>query len=164
MSFGHYVGTLNEWVGKIFAWLIVILVLEIVYAVVARYVFNAPVVWHFDLTYMLYGGIWMLGCPYAVLHKRQVRIDILFERLTARKQSIVEIVGYVVLFFPLTIMLFYTGLNRALYALSVGEVFKYTAWVPIAFPFRMVLPVAMFLLLLQGIAEFISTVHSLKKS
>ncbi|PZP54536.1 MAG: TRAP transporter permease DctQ, partial [Azospira oryzae] len=48
------------WSGKIVGWLIVPMVLSLVYEVGARYLFNAPTVWAYDMTFMLYGSFFML--------------------------------------------------------------------------------------------------------
>lgn len=162
-SVTHYISTSNEWLGKVVCWLALLLVLEVSYSVVSRYAFDAPVIWHYDVTYMLYGSIWVFGCAYATLVKRHIRIDIFYVRLSARRQAILDIIGYVVFFFPVGVVVFYTGLQRALLALSRGEFFQYSVWMPIAFPFRMVLPVAMFFMLLQGVVELVSRVHCLRE-
>lgn len=44
-------------VGVVVAWLNIPLVLAVSYEVVARYAFNAPTIWSFDVTYMLYSAI-----------------------------------------------------------------------------------------------------------
>lgn len=55
------IDTLNKYIGKAAAWLVPLLILELVYDTIARYVFNAPTEWSYDVTYMLYGAIFMLG-------------------------------------------------------------------------------------------------------
>ena len=47
--------------GTIISWLAVPLVLAVAYEVGARYLFNAPTVWAYDATYMLYGSLFMMG-------------------------------------------------------------------------------------------------------
>jgi TRAP-type mannitol/chloroaromatic compound transport system permease small subunit len=54
-----------ELCGVAVAWLMVPLIVAVVYEVVARYAFAAPTLWSFDVTYMLYGAIFMLGAAYA---------------------------------------------------------------------------------------------------
>ena len=44
----------SGWPGKTAAWLMLPLILELVYDTVARYIFNAPTVWSFDISYMIY--------------------------------------------------------------------------------------------------------------
>ena len=52
--------------GKSFGWLIIPMVLCLVYEVFARYLFNAPTLWAYDMTYMLYGSHFMLGAAYTL--------------------------------------------------------------------------------------------------
>ena len=54
--------------GTWVAWLNLPLVFIVAWEVISRYALNAPTIWSFDLTYMLYGTIFMLGAAYA-LHK-----------------------------------------------------------------------------------------------
>ena len=54
----------SEWTGIAVAWLMLPLVAAVAYEVVARYAFDAPTVWWFDVTYMLYGTIFMVGAAY----------------------------------------------------------------------------------------------------
>jgi TRAP-type mannitol/chloroaromatic compound transport system permease small subunit len=54
--------------GILIAWLNIPLVLAVAYEVIARYLFNAPTIWSFDVSYMMYGTIFMLGAAFA-LHK-----------------------------------------------------------------------------------------------
>ena len=67
---------------------------------IARYVFNAPTIWSFDVTYMLYGTIFMLGAAYALLKGAHIRTDFFFERWSIRTRGIIDSVAYLVFFFP----------------------------------------------------------------
>ena len=69
------------------AWLNVPLVLAVAYEVIARYAFNAPTIWSFDVTYMLYGTIFMLGAAYALHKGAHIRTDFFFERWSVRTKG-----------------------------------------------------------------------------
>ena len=56
----------NTWVGKIFSWSILAMTFVIVYEVFSRYVFSAPTTWAYDVSYMLYGTLFMMAGPYAL--------------------------------------------------------------------------------------------------
>ena len=66
------------WSGRIVGWLIIPMVLSLVWEVVARYWFNAPTVWAYDMTYMLYGTFFMLGSAYTLLRGGHIRTDSLY--------------------------------------------------------------------------------------
>src|SRR5918992_4532550 len=86
--------------GTLVAWLNVPLVLAVAYEVAMRYLFNAPTIWSFDVTYMLYGTIFMLGAAYALLKGAHIRTDFFFERWSIRTKGIIDSVSYLVFFFP----------------------------------------------------------------
>ena len=70
------IDTFTEWTGRLFAWLIVPLVLALVYEFLARYFIKAPTIWAYDVSYMLYGTFFMLGAAYALLKGSHIRTDL----------------------------------------------------------------------------------------
>ena len=156
-KFLNFVDRLSEWAGKIFAWLIIFLVLALVYEVGARYLFGAPTIWAWDLSYMLYGAHFMMGAAYVLRLHGNVRIDVFYRRFSPRRQAIVDLCLYPVLFFPVVIVLVIWGAEQALFSWEMRETAIWSAWRAPLYPLRTVLPVAALLLLLQGIAEFVRT-------
>jgi len=147
-------------VGLGVAWLNVPLVLAVAYEVIARYAFNAPTIWSFDVTYMLYGTIFMLGTAYALLKGAHIRTDFFFERWSTRTKGVVDSVAYIVFFFPsLFIFLIVSG-NEGWYAFSINEVSEQTPWRPILWPYKWVVPLTCLLLMIQGVSEVIKSLYA----
>src|ERR671923_1525342 len=93
--------------GVWIAWLNVPLVAVVAWEVIARYAFHAPTIWSFDLTYMLYGTIFMLGAAYTLHKGAHIRTDFFFEKWSIRTRGLIDSIAYVVFFFPsLTLFLF----------------------------------------------------------
>jgi TRAP-type mannitol/chloroaromatic compound transport system permease small subunit len=154
-SIGKFIDRLSTWSGKAVAWLCLILVLELVYDTIARYGFNAPTEWSYDISYMLYGTMFMIGAAYTLLLDEHVRIGVLYDRVSARSKAIINIVGYLIFFFP--------GTDYALKSWKIMEHSGVSMWSPPIYPFKTVIPVATFLLLLQGIVEFVRSLISFTK-
>ena len=146
--------------GTIVAWLNVPLVLAVSYEVIARYAFGAPTIWVFDMTYMLYGAIFMLGAAYALHKGAHIRTDFYFEKWSVRTQGTIDAVAYIVFFFPSLITLLVIGSQEAWYAFGIGETSEQTPWRPILWPFKAVVPLTMLLLLIQGVSETIKSVYA----
>lgn len=144
--------------GRGFAWLVVPLTLGLTYEVVARYVFNAPTVWAFDIAYMLYGSHFMLGAGYTLLKKGHIRTDIFYEKWSPRTQGWVDAVSYLVLFFPGVVLFFWASWELALHSVMIRELSDASPWRPPIYPFKMVVPISAILLLLQGVSEFLKSV------
>jgi TRAP-type mannitol/chloroaromatic compound transport system permease small subunit len=151
-----FTDTTGVWV----AWLNVPLVLAVAYEVFARYLFNAPTIWSFDVTYMLYGTIFMLGCAYALHKGAHIRTDFYYEKWTDRTRGVVDSISYIVFFFPSIIMLGVASGTEAWYAFTINETSEQTPWRPILWPFKAVVPLTCVLLLLQGISELIKSFHA----
>jgi TRAP-type mannitol/chloroaromatic compound transport system permease small subunit len=144
--------------GTWVAWLNVPLVLAVAYEVAARYAFNSPTIWSFDVTYMLYGTIFMLGSAYALYKGAHIRTDFFFERWSVRTKATIDSIAYLVFFFPSLILFFVVSWNEGWYAFQIGETSEQTPWRPILWPFKMVVPLACALLLIQGVSEAIKSV------
>jgi TRAP-type mannitol/chloroaromatic compound transport system permease small subunit len=146
------------WSGRIVAWLIVPMVLCLSYEVAARYLFDAPTIWAYDMTYMLYGTFFMLGSAYTLLRKGHIRTDSFYANWSVRRQGVVDAVCYALFFFPGIIAFTVVGWDYFARSFAQGERIVTSPWMPIVYPFKFVIPLAMALLLLQGVSEFLKSV------
>jgi TRAP-type mannitol/chloroaromatic compound transport system permease small subunit len=148
------------WSGRIVAWLILPMVMSLVWEVVARYVFNAPTVWAYDMTYMLYGSFFMLGSAYTLLRGKHIRTDIFYGRWSTRRQGLVDAACYLIVFFPPLLALLYVTWDYFWVSFLRGERVVSSAWMPVIYPLKFAMPVTCILLLLQGTAELLRSIHA----
>jgi TRAP-type mannitol/chloroaromatic compound transport system permease small subunit len=151
-----FTDTTGTWI----AWLNIPLVVVVAWEVIARYVFGAPTIWSFDLTYMLYGTIFMLGAAYALLKGAHIRTDFFYEKWSVQTKGMVDSISYIVFFFPSIVMLFAASGSEAWYAYTISETSEQTPWRPILWPYKTVVPVTCVLLLIQGISECIKSAYA----
>ncbi len=149
-----FTDTTGTWI----AWLNVPLVLAVAYEVIARYAFDAPTIWSFDVTYMLYGTIFMLGSAYALHKGAHIRTDFFFEKWSVRTKGTIDSVAYLVFFFPSILTFLLVSWNEGWYAYTINETSEQTPWRPALWPFKMVVPLTCLLLVIQGISETIKSV------
>jgi len=157
------IGMISEWSGRTVRFLMIILVLNIVYDVSARYIFNAPTVWSYGLSYMTGTAIIAMGMCYVYYHHANVRIDIIYSRLPPKGKLLIDICLTVVFFFPLVFMLTKVWAQDTWQAYVLKEVSSETIWYPPLWPIKLVVTIGFVLLLLQGIAIFLKDVISLAK-
>jgi TRAP-type mannitol/chloroaromatic compound transport system permease small subunit len=151
-----FTDTTGTWV----AWLNVPLMLVVAYEVFARYLFNAPTIWSFDVTYMLYGTIFMLGSAYALHKGAHIRTDFFFEKWSIRTKGMIDSIAFIVFFFPSIFVFFLVSWQEGWYAMQIGETSEQTPWRPILWPFKLVVPLTCVLLLIQGISETIKCIYA----
>jgi TRAP-type mannitol/chloroaromatic compound transport system permease small subunit len=142
------------------AWLNVPLVAAVAYEVVSRYVFDKPTEWSYDVTYMLYSAIFMLGAAYALHKGAHIRTDFFYANWTERTRGVVDSISYIVFFFPSIFMLLVASWGEAWYAYTINETSEQTTWRPLLWPFKAVVPLTCAMLLLQGISELIKSLHA----
>ena len=159
----RWIDTFSNWSGRIFSLLIFPLVFGITYEVVVRYAFNSPTIWAYDLAYMLYGSHFMLGAGYALLHKAHIRTDVFYEKWSPRTQGAVDAILYLFFFFPGMVFFFLSGAESAYHSWRMGEVSDATFWRPVVYPLKLCVPVAAVLLFIQGISEFLKSIHAVLK-
>ena len=151
--FLFFIDSLSTWVGKAFAWLILILTLGVSYEVFVRYVLSAPTTWAFDFSYITYGALFLMAGAYTLSRGGHVRADVVYRLWKPRTQASVDLVLYVIFFLPAVAAFIYSGWNYAEMSIRFREVSIFSpAGVPV-FPLKTLVPVTGILLLLQGLAE-----------
>jgi TRAP-type mannitol/chloroaromatic compound transport system permease small subunit len=154
---------LNKSVGHAFAWCIVILTLGVSYEVFVRYVLRDPTSWAFDLSYILYGALFLMSGAYTLSRGGHVRADVFSRRWRPRRQAAVELVLYFLFFFPGVLALVIAGWGYGHDAYAIKEVsVNSPVGVPI-WPLKMLIPAAGVLLTLQGVAEVLRCLLCLRE-
>jgi TRAP-type mannitol/chloroaromatic compound transport system permease small subunit len=142
-------------VGHAFAWCILILTLGTSYEVFMRYVLNNPTSWAFDMSYILYGGLFIMAGAYALSRDAHVRGDVLFRLLPPRAQASIELVLYFIFFYPGVTALIIAGYGYAHDSFGYREVsVNSPVGVPI-WQLKALIPAAGIMLFIQGIAQVI---------
>lgn len=152
--------SIADWSGRIFCLLVLPLVGALTYEVFARYLFHAPTVWAYDVTYMLYGSHFMLGAAYTLYRGGHIRTDIFYQTWSLRTRGFVDATLYLFLFFPGMALFFWMGLQEALQSFDIREVSDASPWRPPVYQFKAVIPLSALLLILQGISEFLKSAYA----
>ena len=149
----HAIERLSIWIGRSFGWCILILTLSVAYEVFVRYVINAPTVWAFDMMVQMYGALFLVAGPYALALDSHVRADVVYRFLQPRWQALVDIILYILFFFPGMMALFWFGYEIASDSWRYKEVsWNSPARIQIYF-FKSLIPLAGGLFIVQGVAE-----------
>jgi TRAP-type mannitol/chloroaromatic compound transport system permease small subunit len=143
----------NEWLGRIVAVGILLMIGLVSFEVVMRYALRSPTVWATELITFVFAGYIFLGAGYTLLHRDHVNMDVVYSRLPARGQATLDVLtaGFALLYCWLLVT---TGWDTAWSALQTGRTTG-TDWNPPLFPAAVLLPIGAGLLLLQVIAKLV---------
>jgi len=157
------VDKLSTFIGQAFSWLIVVLTLMITWEVFSRYVLDHPHAWAFDVMIILYGTLFMMAGAYTLAKAGHVRGDVLYGFFEPRTQATIDLILYALFFMPGVFALTYAGYFFAAESWAVNEHSNITADGPPIYPFKLMLPLAGAILLLQGIVEVIRCVICIRQ-
>lgn len=149
----RFADAVSSWFGKTFGWLIILMTFGMSYEVLVRYLFNAPTPWALDISFIMYGTMFMMGGAYTLSRGGHVRGDFLYRMWQPRVQALVDLILYVLFFFPGILALVFAGWKYASRSWGYAEVsVNSPAGIPI-YQFKTVIVVAGVLLIIQGIAQ-----------
>ncbi len=148
--------------GRLIALSMAFLMVIITYEVCARYLFNSPTIWVFETSNFTNGAAFMLGCGYALLKGAHVRTDIFWENYSERRKGVIDLLSYLVLFFPALITLMVISIDDAYLSYEIGERSQESVWRAIMWPFRASIPVAALLFVIQGISEALKCLYQIR--
>ncbi len=153
VSFIRFADNLSAWFGKAFAWLIILMSFGTGYEVFVRYVLKSPTPWALDVSFIMYGSLFMMGGAYTLSRGGHVRGDFVYRLWRPRTQAMVDLVLYLIFFFPGITALILAGWKYASRSWGYGEVsVNSPAGIPI-YQFKAIIVAAGILLFIQGIAQ-----------
>jgi TRAP-type mannitol/chloroaromatic compound transport system permease small subunit len=158
----HTIDGISTWVGKAFAWLMIVLMTVVCVEVFKRYLLNAPTAWIFDAENMLYGTCFMMCGAYTLAQNAHVRGDFLYSSMRPRTQASLDLVLYIVFFLPGIAALVYAGFFYAADSWRIAEHSNVTADGPPVYHFKSIIPLAGGLIMLQGVAEIVRCIVCLR--
>lgn len=146
---------MSIWVGKAFAFAVVILTVVVCYEVFMRYVLRAPTRWAYDAGYMLYGAGFFMAGAYALCQNAHVRADVIYRFWRPRTQASIDLILFLLFFFPAAFFFIYQGYIFAERSWMMREFSSASPFNIPVYHFKTLIPISGMLLFLQGIAEVI---------
>lgn len=160
--FLKFVDSLSAWMGKAFGWCIMVLTFATCYEVFSRYVLNSPTAWAFDMSVQMYGALFMMAGAYTLSRNGHVRGDVIHRLFPERVKAGIDLTLYILFLMPGVFALIWYGFDFAADSWRYKEVsWSSPARVQIYF-FKSLIPLAGFLVMLQGIAEIVRCITCLR--
>ena len=151
----HGIDSISDWSGKILSYLILVISFIILFEVVCRYLLDNPTAWVHELSQYLFGTYAIMAGAYTLLYRAHVNMDVFYSRFSLRKKAVMDVFTSVFFFFWCGILLWYGS------KFTAGSMWEHanSAWGPPIWEFKMMIPLAAFLIILQGLAKFVRDLH-----
>jgi TRAP-type mannitol/chloroaromatic compound transport system permease small subunit len=151
----------NEHVGRLVYWAVLIMVLVSAGNATSRYSLNIASNAWLELQWYLFALVFLLCSGYTLLHNEHIRIDVVSSRLSRRAQIWIDIFGIIVFLLPMSLFIMWLSWPIFVNAWTSGEI-SGSAGGLIRWPARFMVPAGFFLLSAQGISELIKRIAYLR--
>ena len=94
------INKLNIKIGKIFSWLLLLMVVVTCLIVILRYLFNIGFIWMQELVRFFYAAVFMLCAAYTLVENAHVRVDIFYSKMSEKNKNLVNIIGSIIFLIP----------------------------------------------------------------
>ncbi len=152
VAFVRAVDAVNYRVGRVAMYLIFVIGGILLASTVSRLVLGVPINWALEMSQFLLSAYYLLGGAYTLQLGAHVRMDLFYDRLSARKRAITDAVTILFVIFYL-VVLFWGGVSSTEYAI-VYQQQNYSSWAPLLWPVKVVMTIGVFLMLLQCVSSF----------
>lgn len=156
------IDTLNTWIGKTMAWLLLPIVLITAYQVITRHFFKDFSNALLDTTMYMHAAVFMLGAAYTLLRDEHVRVDVFYRGMSPRNKALANLFGSVFFLLPFAFSILYFSWTYVGNSWSAREISSQVGGLPYVYVLKTLIPLFAVLLILQGIAEILRNIMVLK--
>lgn len=150
----HLIDTISVNLGKLFSYLVPVMVIFEVVEVIRRYVFNSPTIWTWELVTIMFGAHFIMGGAWLIKEDEHVRTDLIFDLFSKKTQALIDLILFGIFFLIFAIPLSWQTINHAIYSCRIGEC-THTQWGPPFYPLKIIIALGFTIMLLQGIVKII---------
>ncbi|GAB4532906.1 MAG: TRAP transporter small permease subunit [Pleurocapsa sp.] len=159
LQLAKIIDTVNEWIGRVAYWLVLLMVLVGVWNVVGRYLgrligINLTSNALIEIQWYIFDVVFLFGAAYALKYNEHVRVDLFYKDLNRRRQALVNFLGSIIFLIPFSSLVIYYSWATVLNSWNIREMSPDPNGLP-RYPIKAAIIVSLFLLILQGISEAI---------
>lgn len=159
LKLSRAIDALNQKVGQLMFWFTIAMICLGAYNALARYISsyvgrNLSSNAYLEGQWYLFGSIFMLAAAYGLRHNAHVRVDIFYAKLSTRGKAWVDFLGTVLFLLPFCTMTLWLSLPWVEFSWKIHEMSGDPGGLA-RYPIKTVVPVALMLLILQGISQAI---------
>lgn len=162
LRFSGYADQLNAAVGRICAWLTLLMTGLGALNAVVRYLGrfageNLSSNAYIELQWYLFSAVFLLGAGDALREDAHVRVDVLYSRFSPKLRDVIDLAGTLLFLLPFSCFAIAVSLPAISNSLAVLETSPDPGGLP-RYPIKLLIPVCFGLLIVQGLAHALRTV------
>lgn len=138
--------------GRFISWFTLLMVVVMAVIVLLRYGFNIGWIAMQESVVYMHACVFMLGAAYTLAKDEHVRVDIFYQKFSARNKALVDLFGTLFCLLPVFGFLFYYSFDYVVSSWQLMEKSPEAGGIPAVYLIKSLLLVMPGLMILQGIA------------
>jgi TRAP-type mannitol/chloroaromatic compound transport system permease small subunit len=157
----QYIEHFIDWAGRTVSWLTLAMVLVTFFVVLLRYTFNTGwIALQESISYM-HALVFLIGAAYTLKHNEHVRVDIIYQQLSARGRVWIDLLGNIFILMPVMLFIFWISWDYIKISWSVFESSREAGGLEGLFLLKSCILLMSVLLIMQSIAHTLSAISKL---
>ena len=152
---------ISRGLGVLTAILFVFMLLTVFINVIKRYALNDVSIGMQEMEWHLYASMFLLGVPYALSAGGHVRVDLIYEKLDAKRKAWIDIGGTFIFLIPFCALVAYFGVNFTLEAYALGETSGDPGGLPYRWIIKSMIPLSFGFTVVAGLGLVLTSVNTL---
>ena len=140
-QFEQAIGKLSGAAGWLAGWLCILMIVIVFTDVIARYGFDSGSIAMQEMEWHLFATVFLLGAAYTMREDANVRVDVFYAKMSARRKAIIDILGSVVFVIPRCSLILLSSYDPVIYSYQIQEVSNDPGGLHYRFAFRRCCPV-----------------------
>ncbi|MEL6929527.1 MAG: TRAP transporter small permease subunit [Cyanobacteria bacterium J06600_6] len=159
LKIARAIDQLNEGIGRLTYWLVLLMVGVGAWNVVGRYLgkiigINLTSNSLIEIQWYLFDFVFLFGAAYALKYNEHVRVDVFYKGWSRRRQALANFLGNLIFLIPFSSLMIYYSWGTVINSWRVKEMSPDPGGLP-RYPIKFTIILAFVLLILQGISEAI---------
>ncbi|BAS68147.1 TRAP transporter small permease subunit [Bathymodiolus septemdierum thioautotrophic gill symbiont] len=140
----------TQWLERLTVGLLLLTIANVFIDVWLRYGFNNSSIALQEMEWHVFSSMFLLGIAYTLQTDAHVRVDIFYAKFTAKKQAIINLIGFVIFILPISLLISYYGIDFAYSAYAINEQSGDPGGLTHRFVIKSVIPLSFILVIISG--------------
>ncbi len=158
-----FIGRIVDAMGIVLAIALLLMVLNVAFDVMMRYLFRASSVGMQELEWHLFTIVILFGVGYALKHEAHVRVDFLYDRMRPKTKALINIFGTLLFLMPLSLLILFGSVDFVYDAYSMNEISEDPGGLPYRWIIKSMIPVSFVFLLLSATGYVLQNINNFRR-
>jgi TRAP-type mannitol/chloroaromatic compound transport system permease small subunit len=145
--------------GAVLSMVMILMVLNVAFDVMMRYVFRASSVGMQEMEWHLFSLIILFGVGVGLRHESHVRVDFLYDKMSDKKKALINIFGTIFMLAPMALLIFLGSFGFVNDAFVTNEISEDPGGLPYRWVIKSMIPLSFAFLLISALGYVLKNIR-----